>query len=197
MPRHQGWPGLFWSAFKGSRNPMAVVDANRRVVEVNGAHLQLSGYRRDQLIGQPAARFIVGKPLFTPKEWAAAIAAGDFTGEVKMRCADGAEATVQWGAHPEVVTGKRLILLVALSTSRWGRRFRRDAPQASDAALTEREREVLTLVADGASGPEIAEQLHISHQTVRTHVRNAMEKVGARSRAHLVAKSLGDGHALR
>ena len=144
----------------------------------------------------PAARFIVGKPLFTPREWAAAISAGDFTGEVTMRCADGAEMTVQWGAHPEVVTGKRLILLVALSTSRWGSRFRRDVAEGPDAPLTEREREVLALVAEGASGPEIAGQLHISHQTVRTHVRNAMEKVGARSRAHLVAKALGEGQAL-
>ena len=42
-----------------------------------------------------------------------------------------------------------------------------------------------------------AEQLHIAHDTVRTHVRNAMAKVGARSRAHLVAKALGEGHALR
>ena len=54
----------------------------------------------------------------------------------------------------------------------------------------------MRLVAAGQTGPEIAEQLHISHATVRTHVRNAMAKVGARSRAHLVAKALGDGHAL-
>ena len=48
----------------------------------------------------------------------------------------------------------------------------------------------------GDSGPEIAEELGIAHDTVRTHVRNAMEKIGARSRAHLVAKALGEGHAL-
>jgi DNA-binding CsgD family transcriptional regulator len=35
--------------------------------------------------------------------------------------------------------------------------------------------------------------LHISPDTVRTHVRNAMTKMGARSRAQLVAKVLGDG----
>jgi DNA-binding NarL/FixJ family response regulator len=52
------------------------------------------------------------------------------------------------------------------------------------------------LIAHGESGPEIADQLHISHDTVRTHVRNAMTKLGARSRAQLVAKSLGDGHVL-
>ena len=101
--------------------------------------------------------------------------------------------TVQWGATTEVVTGRRLVLVVALHTSRWGSRFRR-APDdgACPRALTAREREVVRLVALGQTGPEIADELGISHDTVRTHVRNAMDKVGARSRAHLVAKALGD-----
>jgi DNA-binding CsgD family transcriptional regulator len=43
------------------------------------------------------------------------------------------------------------------------------------------------------SGPEIADELQIAHDTVRTHVRNAMGKAGARSRAHLVAKAIGEG----
>jgi DNA-binding NarL/FixJ family response regulator len=59
--------------------------------------------------------------------------------------------------------------------------------------LSEREREIVRLVALGSSGPEIADELRITHNTVRTHVRNAMTKSGARSRAHLVAKALGDG----
>jgi DNA-binding CsgD family transcriptional regulator len=41
---------------------------------------------------------------------------------------------------------------------------------------------------------EIADELHIAHNTVRTHVRNAMVKVNARSRSHLVAVALGEGH---
>jgi two-component system, NarL family, response regulator len=48
-------------------------------------------------------------------------------------------------------------------------------------------------VALGDTGPEIASRLGISHETVRTHVRNAMGKSGARSRAHLVAKALAEG----
>jgi DNA-binding CsgD family transcriptional regulator len=51
---------------------------------------------------------------------------------------------------------------------------------------------ILHLVAMGNTGREIADELGITHETVRTHVRNAMAKVGARSRAHLVAKALGD-----
>ena len=52
---------------------------------------------------------------------------------------------------------------------------------------------MVKLLAMGLSGPEVAEELRIAHNTVRTHTRNAMTKIGARSRAQLVAKSLGDG----
>jgi len=55
---------------------------------------------------------------------------------------------------------------------------------------------VIRLIAHGASGPEIADELGISHNTVRTHAANAMDRLGARSRAHLVAKVLGDGTVL-
>ena len=85
---------------------------------------------------------------------------------------------------------------MALSTSRWGSRFREAEPGEHEAgSLSAREREIVRLVALGSSGPEIAEELSITHNTVRTHVRNAMTKSGARSRAHLVAKALGDGLA--
>jgi len=89
------------------------------------------------------------------------------------------------------------VLLVALSTSRWGRRFRRTmTPERELEPLSAREREIVRLVALGNTGPEIAAELGIAHDTVRTHARNAMEKVGARSRAHLVAKALAEGIAL-
>jgi DNA-binding CsgD family transcriptional regulator len=66
--------------------------------------------------------------------------------------------------------------------------------QEEPQVLSAREREVVRLVAAGATGPEIADELRIAHDTVRTHARNAMAKVGARSRAHLVAKALAEGH---
>ena len=56
-----------------------------------------------------------------------------------------------------------------------------------------REREIVRMIALGSTSPEIAEELGIAHDTVRTHARNAMTKVGARSRAHLVARALGKG----
>lgn len=54
--------------------------------------------------------------------------------------------------------------------------------------LTEREQEIVRLVAEGASNPEIAQQLFLSRKTVERHVSNVLRKVGARNRAELAAR---------
>jgi PAS domain S-box-containing protein len=197
MARHDGWSALFSTAFRQSSNAMVLVDARRRQVDANGAYLKLLGYTRGAVIGTPVYEFVAHGPLASPEEWDAAMASGRFTGEAELVCANGGRVSVQWGASVEVVTGRRLVLFVALSTSRWGQRFRRPLPTDPEPrTLTRREREIVRLVAHGSSGPEIAGELHIAHDTVRTHVRNAMTKLGARSRAHLVAKALGGGLTL-
>jgi DNA-binding NarL/FixJ family response regulator len=63
------------------------------------------------------------------------------------------------------------------------------------AALTEREREMVTLVAQGLSNEDIAAQLYLSPLTVKTHVNRAMAKVGARDRAQLVVLAYQSGLA--
>jgi len=57
-------------------------------------------------------------------------------------------------------------------------------------ALTQREREVLRLLADGLANEEIGRRLHISPETVRTHVRKAMTKLEADTRTQAVATAL-------
>ena len=193
----EGMGGLFKAAFAQSKNAMALVDLRRRLVDANGAYVRLLGYNRSALIGRPIAEFVVGGPVLSAVEWKRALAEGRSSGQAELVCADGGHAAVQWAATTEVVTGQRMTLVVVLSTSRWGARFRRTlAPGASPTALSKREREIVRLVALGDTGPEIADELQISHATVRTHVRNAMSKTESRSRAHLVAKALGYGLVL-
>jgi DNA-binding CsgD family transcriptional regulator len=59
--------------------------------------------------------------------------------------------------------------------------------------LTPREREMLTLLAQGLSATEIARRLVISRETVKSHVRNAMLKLGARTRTQAVVLALDRG----
>ena len=147
---------------------------------------------------RPCTRFVADGPLEHPR------GVGRHDGDGQVHRGDGPGARERQpgsrcsGARASRSSpAARLVLFVVLSTSRWGQRFRRAVPpEAEPRALTPREREIVLLVAHGRSGPEIAEELHIAHDTVRTHVRNAMTKLGARSRAHLVAKALSDGAIL-
>jgi NarL family two-component system response regulator LiaR len=59
--------------------------------------------------------------------------------------------------------------------------------------LTEREREVLTLIVEGETNPEIAERLIISQSTVKTHVSNILSKLGVSSRTEAVALAIQQG----
>ena len=61
------------------------------------------------------------------------------------------------------------------------------------AALTDREREVMTLVAEGLSNAEIAERLVLSPATARTHVGRILLKLGARDRTQLVVLAYESG----
>jgi PAS domain S-box-containing protein len=188
-----GWPSLFWTAFRRSHNAMVLLDDRMLHVEVNGAYLVLLGYRRPLLIGRSITEIVEGGQLMSDDEWSS-LASSDNLGEVELVRADGGRVKVDYAAHPTIVTGQRLVLIVALTTTRPHRARRARANAAAARVLSERELQVIDLVALGHSGPEIAHILHITHDTVRTHVRNAQNKLGARSRAQLVALTLGDGH---
>ena len=111
--------------------------------------------------------------------------------------ADGSDVAVQWGATTEMATGRRLVLVVVLSTSRWGSRFRpAEQPEREDAALSRRELEVVRLVADGLTNREIAAELFLSPRTVDMHVRNILSKLDCRSRVEASIKA-GEAGLLR
>ncbi|WP_277424207.1 response regulator [Cohnella candidum] len=65
------------------------------------------------------------------------------------------------------------------------RGLRKRSVQTEDEGLTEREREVLLLIAEGKSNKEIGDELHISVKTVKTHVSNLLMKCEVEDRTQL------------
>jgi len=69
-------------------------------------------------------------------------------------------------------------------------------PEALDAVrMTQREREVIELIADGLSNKEMAQRLSIATHTVKSHVRNIMEKLALHTRLQIAAYAHKDGAA--
>ena len=67
------------------------------------------------------------------------------------------------------------------------------AEHATDDAVSPREIEVLRLAAGGNSNKEIGERLSLSEETVKSHIRSILAKLGAHDRAHAVAMGLKRG----
>ena len=97
-----------------------------------------------------------------------------------------------------VVAAGEALLSPAATRGLVSRFLSQPVPNALPAAvelggLTDREREVLALVAYGLSNEEIAERLYLSPLTVKTHINRAMTKLGVRDRAQLVVIAYQSG----
>jgi DNA-binding CsgD family transcriptional regulator len=118
--------------------------------------------------------------LWTRLDLGGALAESDRT-RAKDVLTSVADAADRSGTHTVVeAAGKRLR---SLGVRTWRR------GSTHGAALTERERAIAQLVAEGASNPEIAQHLFLSRKTVERHVSNMLRKVGARNRAELAARA--------
>jgi DNA-binding NarL/FixJ family response regulator len=110
------------------------------------------------------------------------------------------EAAYRSGAHGLVAKPAGLSVLVEALREVWrgGRyfdpSFRKGDGNGNGNGLTKtlssRESEILSMLAQGLTGEQIAKRLVLSPETVRTHVRNAMEKLDARTRTEAVVKAL-------
>lgn len=125
--------------------------------------------------------------MIVPRAWRRFLRSGEYTGARASVRAGGSEVPVDLVARLEFVDDGRVAIDLALAPGA----SPATAPEHSQVhLLTARERAVITLIAMGNETPEIAEALHISSSTVRTHVRNAMSKLGAHTRAQLVAVAM-------
>lgn len=188
-PGGEGWERAFWHAFETSSTAIALVDEQRRFVEVNDAMLAIIGGSRREILGTSVTEAIPSsRRALAQREWETFLRSGDYSGGGPVLRLDGSKAEIEVAACLATLGGRRLaICVVTLASGSW--------PPVNPGAvaaglLTKREREVVTLIALGRTAPQVAEELFISCATVRTHVQNAMRKLGVHTRAHLVATVL-------
>jgi PAS domain S-box-containing protein len=191
-----GWEELFWLVFARSSNPILLLDEDRRFLAVNDPALAVLGRQRAEVIGTSIIQSIRAEEREQAvREWESFLISGEYSGHRELLRGDGSAVAVDFAARMAVVGGARVAVYVITVEG--------DAPQglppsvsAAGSLLSMREREVVTRIALGRDTRAIAGELHISPETVRTHVRNAMAKLGVHSRAQLVAVVLCDGRML-
>jgi PAS domain S-box-containing protein len=186
-----GWSLLFWIVFARSANPIALLTLDRRCVAVNRAAVTLIGSPRDWIIGRHLETVLVpDEPGSGVAEWRELAQGHGFEAERNVSTPSGERVTVQYAMRRVRLDGRNLVFAVVLDSSLEPIRTRpADSWQAG--MLSPRELEIVGQVAMGRRAHEIADDLGIAESTVKTHLRNAMRKVDARSQAQLVALVLG------
>jgi DNA-binding NarL/FixJ family response regulator len=161
---------------------LAAEDALPHVVLMDLQMPVLDGIAATREIGQrfPSVRVVILTSFGENERVRAAVAEGASGFLLKDAGADEVEAAIRAAAHDEVYFDPKVARQLA-QTMR--------TPHAGVGALTEREREVLTLIGQGRSNRQIAAELHISERTASTHVSNLLSKldVPSRTQAALVA----------
>jgi PAS domain S-box-containing protein len=192
--RREGWEPAFWMIFRLSGNPLGLLDEERIFVDVNDALTDLLGRSRLELIGMSMEEVISpSERERAAREWEGLLLhGGEYAGKRYLLRADASKLRVDFAARLIVLDGRQLAVYVVLKREPSSSTARSSA----GLTLTTRERDVITLIALGRDTGEIAGELHISPETVRSHVRNAMAKLGAHTRAQLVAEVLSNDQAL-
>jgi PAS domain S-box-containing protein len=182
-----------WShgSFRSSLVPMVIADDERRYVAANAAACLLLRLSEDEVLGRTI------DDLTPPQNrgqaaalWEAFLREGVQEGTFELMMPDGGRVEVDYSAKANVEPGLHLSILMFPSSRR------AQAPvenRARRGLLTSREREILGMVSMGRGSTWIATELSVSTSTVETHVRNGMEKLGARNRAHAIVLALQAG----
>ena len=159
------------------------VDDSMTIIEVEGVGLEilaptdgnepgaLQGAKLDELGLEPTAVRLAWRDL---------LAGTRAEGSLALRGVGGVPLTFRYEGSAGVGRNRHRLDLVLDGRGGAATFDGGDAP-------TEREAEVLALLADGLNGPEIAEQLGISPETVKSHAGNLKLRLGARTLAHAVS----------
>ena len=183
---------VLWAFFDTAPVALLAASDERRIVHVNRRWSDLTGYDAD------AATEMRIDDLLAPESrpgiemrWSDLVATGLATARIVLLRPDHVRVAIRYGAFANVLPGVHVA--ACLAEPGQDSRALRPARARRAGQLTRREQESLRLVAMGMTTTAAADQLGISPETVRTHVRNAMNKLGARTRAQAIAVAMRDG----
>ncbi|HEV2722060.1 MAG TPA: LuxR C-terminal-related transcriptional regulator [Thermoanaerobaculia bacterium] len=208
LPHDDELAPLFQS-LEQSPDPVFVTDRRNRIVFWNDAARILLGFTGDEAVGADCGRLLAGSDTFGNR-----YCSDDCP---IMRMANRGEVVHNFSLNLRTKEQQRLVTQVSvlqlrvrddfllvhllrsaadleprapIETSELPRPRLVAARESADARarkLTSREVEVLAMLAAGRSTPEIAERLHISQLTARSHIQNILEKLEVHSKAEAVA----------
>jgi PAS domain S-box-containing protein len=165
---------------------LARIAPDGRWLLVNEKLCELAGYTREELLGMTFLDLTPPEDLEASRERVRAMLAGElgpYSMERRYRRMDGshvwANLSVSLVRDPAAGEPEYFSCTVEDITKRKLEEIARES-------LTPREKEVLDLVMRRCSNEEIARELHVSENTVRTHVRHILRKRGAKNRWELL-----------
>lgn len=182
---------LLWHFMEVAPVALLAAGDDREILRVNDHWCRLTGLDQDEIEDKRIDDVVSQDSRASlDMRWRDVLQSGLATARLIVVCADGSRAKVRAGGFANILEGVHVgvWLREREDASSLRRPGRRRAGQ-----LTKREQESLRLVAMGMTTVAASEQLGISPETVRTHVRNAMNKLGAHTRAQAIAVAMRDG----
>jgi PAS domain S-box-containing protein len=178
---------LFQAAFENAPDAVLLTDDERRYLAGNGAARRFLGVSRERLLASRVDDY-------TPpsmhgeldKIWEGFLKQGSMEGVFPLLLSNGLQRPVRFRATANITPGRHLCTVEPVGGAHPASDPRLEESAAA-VQLTFREREVLTWLARGMRPAAIADQTGLAPQTIRTHMRNAMRRIGAKSRAHAIA----------
>jgi DNA-binding CsgD family transcriptional regulator len=177
--------------FAASLHPMLIADDARRYVDANPAACRFLRRSREEILRLRIDDLTPPEDrVHIPALWASFIAGGTQAGRYRLLLPDGDKLEIEYSATASIAPGRHLCLF---DPNPPPEDYAQTPSAERGSSLSERELQVLVMLALGASGAQIAKSLVISPETVRTHVDNIRGKLGASTRAHAVTLGFQTG----
>ena len=167
---------------------MVIANDERRYVAANGAACLLLRSEEEEILKLRIEDLVSPRHRSSVSElWDSFMRDGTQKGSIELAMPDGVLVAVEYSARAHIEPGRHLSIWMYPP-----RPVEDPEPEqpAKRGLLTVREREILAMVAMGMGSSWIAATLGVASSTVDNHMRNCLQKLGARNRAHAIVLGL-------